>query len=320
VERDPVRVVRLGGGQARAGEIMAFSGKRRLLEAVAAGRLVRTRRGVYTLPSLPDAMVVASAVGGVVSHTSAVELISIPQVARPDRVHVTVRRSVNPTPHPQATIHWTRRLDAEDVYEGVTTPLRTVLDCAGTMPFQEALAIADGALACSFVRAEDLLRAAVESRGPGRAARVRVSAAADRRADNPFESVLGAIVIQGGVGGFVPQVEIRLPHRLLYADLADVDRRVVLEADSFAHHGTRAAFARDCERYNDLVAAGWTVLRFPWEHVMLSPERVMWALVETCERVDRERLQVRRLRPVRPEVRTNSCDTPSRGPKSGSSS
>ncbi|MGZ4604004.1 MAG: hypothetical protein ACXV3S_06115 [Kineosporiaceae bacterium] len=140
-------------------------------------------------------MRVASAVGGVVSHTSAVELIGIPQVAAPDDVHVTVSRSMHPAPHPGATLHWTRRL-GDDVQQGATTPLRTVLDCAGTLPFQEALAIADGALAYSFVRQSELMSAALASQGPGRRARIKVAAAADRRADNPFESVLRAIAIE----------------------------------------------------------------------------------------------------------------------------
>ncbi|HVN13353.1 MAG TPA: DUF559 domain-containing protein [Kineosporiaceae bacterium] len=314
MERDPVKVVRLRGGTARAGEITAFSGTRRLLAAVSSGRLVRTRRGVYALASLPDALQVASFVGGVVSHASAADLIGIPQVAAPDRVHVTVARSIHPAPHPQATIHWTRRLGADDVREGITTPVRTVLDCAGTLPFHEALVIADGALAYSFIRAGELMSAALARCGPGRRARLRVAVAADRRADNPFESVLRAIVIESGVGGFVPQVEIRLPGRLLYADLADVGRRIVLEADSYAHHGTRAAFVRDCDRYNGLVTAGWTVLRFPWEHVMLQPERVRRSLLAMCELADHAEPQPGRPNePHRPEVRTNGPSMPSDG-------
>jgi hypothetical protein len=34
------------------------------------------------------------------------------------------------------------------------------------------------------------------------------------------------------------------------------------------HHGTRAAFAADCRRYDELTVLGWLVLRFAWEHVM----------------------------------------------------
>jgi hypothetical protein len=30
----------------------------------------------------------------------------------------------------------------------------------------------------------------------------------------------------------------------------------------------------DCRRYDELVIAGWLVLRFAWEHVMFEPEWV----------------------------------------------
>ena len=42
----------------------------------------------------------------------------------------------------------------------------------------------------------------------------------------------------------------------------------MLEADSHEFHSEPGAFARDCWRYDRLVADGWLVLRFPWVHVM----------------------------------------------------
>ena len=45
----------------------------------------------------------------------------------------------------------------------------------------------------------------------------------------------------------------------------------MLEADSFEFHGERAALSRDCERYDELVARDWLVLRFTWEQVMHRP-------------------------------------------------
>jgi very-short-patch-repair endonuclease len=44
-------------------------------------------------------------------------------------------------------------------------------------------------------------------------------------------------------------------------------RRVALEADSFAHHGSRQALREDCRRYDELLRAGWLVVRLAWEHV-----------------------------------------------------
>lgn len=39
-------------------------------------------------------------------------------------------------------------------------------------------------------------------------------------------------------------------------DLADRARRIALEADSFAHHGTREALRRDCHRYDEHAGPG----------------------------------------------------------------
>jgi very-short-patch-repair endonuclease len=68
-------------------------------------------------------------------------------------------------------------------------------------------------------------------------------------------------------------------------DLADPELKIAVEADSFEHHGSRAALVRDCERYDALSAAGWTVLRFTWEHVMSRPDWVTATVRATREAV-----------------------------------
>lgn len=82
--------------------------------------------------------------------------------------------------------------------------------------------------------------------------------------------------------GLELQVEIRVADGVRRVDLADVDLRIVIEADSFEHHGSREALVRDCERYDALSAAGWIVLRFTWEHVMRRPDWVA-AVVRTTQ-------------------------------------
>jgi len=61
-------------------------------------------------------------------------------------------------------------------------------------------------------------------------------------------------------------------------DLVDRQRRLVLEADSYAWHGSRRALRQDCRRYNRLVLLGYTVLRFTWEDVMHDPGYVLLTL------------------------------------------
>ncbi|GAA2034719.1 DUF559 domain-containing protein [Pseudokineococcus marinus] len=73
----------------------------------------------------------------------------------------------------------------------------------------------------------------------------------------------------------MPQVRVVLPDLgVVRPDLLDEERRIALEADSFAWHGSRAALARDCERYDALVVEGYLVLRFSWEQVVGVPDAV----------------------------------------------
>ena len=192
-------------------------------------------------------------------------------------------------------VSW-RTLDPREVVDGwVTAPVRTVLDCAATLPFDAGLAIADSALRIGRVRQQQLVAAAAGFPARGRARVGRVVAAADGRAQGPFESVLRAVSL--GVPGLhvVPQVRIAHDGRFLArVDLADEQLRIVLEADSFEFHGERRLLERDCRRYDELVAAGWVVLRFSWEQVMTQPNWVRDMLVAAVALRRRQGLTHRR--------------------------
>lgn len=51
------------------------------------------------------------------------------------------------------------------------------------------------------------------------------------------------------------------------ADLGDPRTGVLLEADSFRWHGAQVQLTTDAERYDELVARGYRVLRFAFDHV-----------------------------------------------------
>jgi very-short-patch-repair endonuclease len=59
--------------------------------------------------------------------------------------------------------------------------------------------------------------------------------------------------------------------------------RIALEADSFAHHGTRSALIRDCRRHTNLTIRGWRLIRFSWEDVMFDPD---WVIATVRRAVD----------------------------------
>ena len=79
----------------------------------------------------------------------------------PDRPELVVPRGrkVSHDDQALARIRW-QRLDTSDVADWRTTPLRTVMRCATSLPFDEALAVADSALRSRMVTQADLVRAA----------------------------------------------------------------------------------------------------------------------------------------------------------------
>jgi very-short-patch-repair endonuclease len=220
----------------------------------------------------------------VLSHTTAARIFGLEIGLADDVVHVTVPRGGRVRRRRSVVIHW-KPLTGSELTEHVTSPLRTVLDCATLLPFPQALAVADSALQVKFVQPQELASAARARRGPGRSACLRVAAWADREAHNAFESVLRGTLIDAGITDLVPQLPVALPRFVAHLDLGDRPRKIAIEADSFTYHSTRDAFSRDCERYDELVAAGWLVLRFTWEQVMFQPEWV----VETVQRTREDR-------------------------------
>ncbi len=273
---DPVGIVHRNGGVATTAQLLERVTRWQLRVAVESGQLQRPRRGVYQLPGEPGPRQIAGELHGAVSHLSAASLLRLDTVSQPQALHVTVPHGMGRAPRNGVVLHRSRHLGADDLVERCTAPLRTVVDCARTLPFVEALAVADSALKFGLVTREALLAAALATpRAPGRSSCITVAHWADGRAANAFESVLRGRLIEAGITTFVPQYAITAGPLSLHVDLADPVAGVVLEADSFEFHGSRADFRRDCERYDELVAAGWRVLRLPWELVMHDRERLL---------------------------------------------
>ena len=243
--------------------------------AVAEGLIARASNGVYALPATDESRVIAARMSGVVSHRSAALHWGWKVKLTPDLPDVTVPRGrkVRSSVRGLSTTH-KRDLAPRDVTDGwVTSRERTVIDCCLDLPFDEALSVIDSALRAGLRRSS--ITAAAGSLGPRhRAKALAVARVASGRADNPFESVLRAIALGVPDTTWEPQHRIRYDDFSAKVDLACEQLQIVLEADSFEFHGRRAALDRDCERYDELVARGWLVLRFSWEQVMFRPEWV----------------------------------------------
>jgi very-short-patch-repair endonuclease len=274
------------GGVARRAALVRACGRAEVDRALRSGELVVVGRS-YATPGVDAARAVAASVSGVLSHRSAALQLGWAVRSVPRHPDVTLAKGRTLTAAQRSRLVLLRTdLGSDDVVGDRTSAERTLLDCLRSLPLDEAVAIADSALREGFSR-ERLMAIARDAAGPG-ARQVRAAAlCADGRAANPFESSLRVLCRQVPGLDVEPQVPIRDPHWLGRPDLVDQRLRVAMEADSFAWHGDRAALDRDAHRYNALVAAGWLVLRFSWEEVMLRGDRV----VDTLARVVRTRTE-----------------------------
>lgn len=269
------------GGVAPAGVLVAATSRRQVRTALKNSQIVRVGRG-YALPTADEGRVAALRLTGLASHRSAAAIHGWELKTQPERPEVIVPRGRKVTPERRAATHvrWRARKSISNWEDIVTGEIRTVIDCARDLPFDEALAVADSALRHGAVHIDDLERAALALPTSGRARALRVVAHADARAANPFESVLRAIALE--VGGITVEAQRWIVDGAFRVrpDLVDPALRIVLEADSFGFHADRASLRRDCRRYVALTLRGWLVLRFTWEDVMFDPAYVAECIAE----------------------------------------
>jgi very-short-patch-repair endonuclease len=257
------------GGVATRAQLMAVSSRADVDRALLRGLIVATARGRYALPTTGEALALAHAVGGVLSHSSAALHHGWEVKLSPERAHVIVPR------HRRVARHLSHRvvahyadLDPSDVSDGiVTSPEATLIFSLRGLPDDEALAVADSALRHG-VPPNTLRRVAQSVQGAGSAKVRRIADAARAEAANPFESCLRWIAL--GIPGLSVRPQVTLPGLGVRPDLVDEQLGIVLEADSFEWHGDRAALRRDARRYNLMVVNRWWVLRFAWEDVMFE--------------------------------------------------
>lgn len=258
------------GGCATTAELLSAVSWEALKAAVQRGEVERLARGVYGLPGLGQDRLAAFGYDGVVSHTSAAAALGLPLLVRPEKPHITVPVNRRVRRGRPAVLHWAPVPAAERV-DRLTALLRTVVDCARILPFGEALAVADAALRTGQLSRDELEAATTAMRGPGRPNAVLVAAAATARAESFLESILRSLLLTAGVDGFEPQVVVDTGGVRARVDLGHRPARLALEAEGFEFHGSPSDFAADCRRYDDLVAAGWLVLRFTYQQVIGDP-------------------------------------------------
>jgi len=254
------------------------------------GALRRMLQGVYASTHLDDDLSVRSAAvslvlppGGVLCRRTAAWLRGVdlrcPGEA-PLPVEVLVGARTEP-PHRRGVTAYQSTLPDEDVemVNGlpVTTGVRTAADLARYRPRTEAVVALDALTHAGHCQLSDLAALVPTLRGRrGVRQLVAVLSLADARSESPMETRTRILIVDAGLPTPEVQYEVldqwgRVIARL---DLAYPDCRLGLEYDGLVAHTGLSAFDRDRERQNELIAAGWRLLRFVARDVLWRPQYV----------------------------------------------
>ncbi|MBW0253685.1 endonuclease domain-containing protein [Cellulomonas sp. PS-H5] len=153
----------------------------------------------------------------------------------------------------------------------MTTLVRTVVDCAASLPPDRGLVIADSALRAGADAGalDTALAARSGARGIVRAR--DVIALADGRAQSPGETLLRWSLHSGGLPPPELQVEVVTRRGRFFLDLGWPVPRVAVEFDgyvkysgAFGRTAPEAVFAEK-QRQDALEEEGWRVLRVTWD-------------------------------------------------------
>ncbi len=170
----------------------------------------------------------------------------------------------------------------------VTRPARTLVDLGAVVSQKVLDRAVDDALAKRLVTFEGLLVVLGEVGRRGRRGVGKLRASLAERSGAP-ESVLEAelqrLIARSGLPEPEYQHEVRDRDGRFVArvDAAYADERIAIEADGASTRARREMLDYDDERQNDIVACGWTVLRFTWRQVVGEPESVVlgiWRILD----------------------------------------
>jgi len=155
-------------------------------------------------------------------------------------------------------------------------PVRAGADLLRRLPLADAVVVADAVQHAALMTGDDL-RDELALHAGLRGVRLahRALQLSDDRAESPPESRLRLALVLAGLAP-VPQHEIRVGGRFVArVDLAFPAARIAVEYDGRVVHERADVFTRDRQRHNELVQAGWTVLRFTAEDLRWGAARAV---------------------------------------------
>jgi hypothetical protein len=160
----------------------------------------------------------------------------------------------------------------------VTTVARTVADLARTLPFMDAVVVADSALNQEKTSKPEILRVLEKCNGwPGVRQGRRALEFADERAESPLESAARVVFAEAGLDP--PELQVTIHgERAQFAARVDFlwrAQKVIAEADGLVKYNDRQDLLNERERDHQLREAGYIAVHFTWRELFQTPEDVI---------------------------------------------
>ena len=215
----------------------------------------------------------AAALWGLTAHPSFVALTVI------DR-HVRIRS--------QLVIHHAKTLDIRDISlrHGlpVTSPARTLIDCAGRSDMDQLLNEARAQNLVTDTAIHQAIDRCPGRKGTGPMRRLLEAEQAPGYTRSEAERRLKRIIEDANI-------ETPIFNQPLLGYKPDAlwrRQKVIVEVDGYRFHGHRQAFERDRARDAHFVAAGYVVVRFTWRQLTQRPFEVAATIARTLARREAE--------------------------------
>lgn len=261
---------------------------RGISEAAARGWLRPVFHGVFsvghehlTVYARMLAATLACGEGSVVSHGTAAWLYGLDQ-RRPEAIDVIapveagrkiagVRRRFVPPPVGREV--WRRR------GVPVTSPARTIVDCAGSDPGRVSTLVEQAAVLNSLdIAAIDLVLDGPRRRGARKLLRVLDPWRRYRpgiKLRSRMEAKLLRLLSEAALPIPETNVHLRVGKKVFEVDFLWRRQKLVVETDGGRFHDNPAAGIRDSGRNRALAAAGYTVPRLGWEDIRDRPDQAL---------------------------------------------
>jgi Protein of unknown function (DUF559) len=258
-------------------------------EGAHARKLLSLKGGEELLAISAATALTGTGAGAVVSHQSAAYLHKVDLVGRRDlTVHLT--RPPGADMHAPARI----RLHSADLPAAhvtahlglpVTTPARTSIDLARTLPFRAGVVAADSALHHRLTTTEELQSVlAFCSRWRGAAKAADVIGFADRRSESPLESIARVVFRDCGLPPPELQALIGTADDVARVDFYWGQYRTIVEVDGAVKYADPLRARAQLERDSWLRSLGYEVVHFTWHEITTMPDFVGTRIREAFRR------------------------------------